>query len=135
MDVNQVIDDLNEILKLEYTAVLQYTYEGFVISGLDRPRFAAMFAGEATESLTHAQMVGAKIVALGGTPTTATMPIKTTRDLREMLTNNLAMERMAVELYTNALEHASDDVALRSMLENQVSIEKGSVEELERILV
>ena len=134
MNREQVIADLNEILKLEYTAVLQYTYEGFVVTGLDRPRFATMFAGEATESLRHAQMVGAKIVSLGGIPTTETLPLITTSNLPEILQNNLALERRAVELYTAALGHAEDDVALRTMLENQISIEKASVEELERIL-
>ncbi|MFN0095482.1 MAG: bacterioferritin [Dehalococcoidia bacterium] len=129
-----ILGALNEILKLEYTAVLQYTYEGFVVTGLDRPRFLAMFQGEAAESLAHAQMVGSKIVSLGGTPTSETMAIATTRDLREMLENNLAMERKAVELYTAALVFAGDDVSLRTMLENQISIEKGSVEELEQIL-
>jgi hypothetical protein len=51
-----------------------------------------------------------------------------------MLEHNLGMERTAVGLYTRALEHAQDDVALRTILENQVQIEKQSVEELERIL-
>lgn len=134
MDKEQVIADLNELLTLEYTAVLQYTYEGFVIAGLDRPRFVAMFQGEANESLMHARMVGEKIVALGGIPTTEIGAIDTTTDLMTMLRNNLALESKAVELYSRALEHAQDDIALRVMLENQVQIEKASVEELQRIL-
>jgi bacterioferritin len=134
LDRERVIEDLNEILSLEYTAVLQYTYESMVIRGLDRPRFVAMFQGEATESLMHASLVGAKIVALGGTPTTAVGTINPTTDLRGMLEHNLSVERAAVELYSRALQHAADDVALRTLLENQVQVEKNSVEELERIL-
>ena len=134
MNKEQVIADLNEILTLEYTAALQYTYETMVVRGLDRPRFVAMFQGEAAESMAHAQMVGAKIVALGGVPTTEIGRISAETELEPMLRQNLALERRAVELYTRALDHAQDDVAMRSMLENQVQIEKNSVEELERIL-
>ncbi len=134
MNRKQVIADLNEILSLEYTAVLQYTYESFVLTGLERPRFLPMFRAEATESLAHAQMVGEKIVALGGVPTNEVGPIETATDLRVMLENNLRLERSAVDAYSRALDHAQDDVALRVMLENQVQVEKNSVEELERIL-
>lgn len=134
MNKEQVIADLNELLTLEYTAVMQYTYEGLVLSGLERPRFLAMFQGEADESLMHARMVGEKIVALGGIPTTEVGPIDTSTDLMTMLRNNLRLESKAVELYSQALEHAQDDIALRVMLENQVQVEKASVEELQRIL-
>jgi bacterioferritin len=134
MNKEQVIADLNELLSLEYTAVLQYTYESFVVSGLERPRFLQMFRAEAAESLAHAQLLGDKIVALGGTPTTEVGPINQATDLRAILEHNLQLERTAADLYTRALEHAQDDVALRVMLENQVQIERASVEELERIL-
>lgn len=134
MNREQVIADLNEILSLEYTAVLQYTHEAMVITGLDRPRFVTMFQGEAAESLMHAQLVGSKIVALGGLPTTSVGAINPETALRPMLEHNLGLERRAVQLYTLALEHAADDVPLRTMLETQIATEKASVEELERIL-
>lgn len=135
MNREQVIADLNEILSLEYTAVLQYTYEEFVLKGLERQQFAPMFRAEATESLGHAQMVGAKIVALGGEPTTEIGPVDRSTELRAILENNLRLETRAAELYTRALQHVGDDdVALRVMLENQVEIERGSVEELQKLL-
>ncbi len=135
MDREQIIADLNEILSLEYTAVLQYTYEEFVLKGIERQQFAPMFRSEATESLGHAQLVGAKIVSLGGTPTTEVGPIDTSTELRAILENNLKLETKAVDLYSRALEHAGeDDVALRVMLENQVEVEKHSVEELQKLL-
>lgn len=134
MDNKQIIADLNEILTLEYTAVLQYTYQTFVVRGLERPRFVTMFQGEATESLAHAQLVGSKIVALGGVPTTTVGKLDATQDLMTMLKNDLGMERRAVELYTQALEHAGDDISLRTLLEGQVAAEKSSVEEFELLL-
>jgi bacterioferritin len=135
MDREQVIADLNEILTLEYTAVLQYTYEEFVLKGLERQQFAPLFRSEATESLGHAQTVGAKIVALGGTPTTEVGHIDTSTELEAILENNLKLESRAVELYTQALHHVGDDdIALRVMLENQIEVEKSSVEELQKLL-
>ena len=135
MNKEQVIADLNEILSLEYTAVLQYTYEEFVLKGIERQQFAPMFRAEATESLGHAQMVGAKVVALGGAPTTAVGPIDTSTELRAILESNLKLETRAAEMYSRALQHVGDaDIALRVMLENQVEIERRSVEELQKLL-
>ncbi len=134
MDKEQVIAELNAILSLEYTAVLQYTHESFLLDGLERPQYLQMFRAEAAESLTHAQMIGAKIVALGGVPTTEVGEVAVATDLRDMLVNNLRLERSAVEAYNRALALAQDDAPLRTMLENQDAAEQASVEELERIL-
>ena len=134
MNKEQVIAELNHILTLEYTSVLQYTHEGFLLAGITRPGFLQMFRREAIESLTHAQMIGEKIVALGGVPTTEIGEIAVASDLRTMLENNLKLERAAVAAYTRALAAAQDDVPLRTMLEGQIAAEQASVEELERIL-
>jgi bacterioferritin len=134
MNKEQVIAELNEALTLEYTAVLQYTYQTIVVNGLERQQLMSLFQGEATESMTHAKLVGDKIVALGGIPTSEVGAINTTTDTRRMLENDLAMETRAVELYTQILSHAEDDIALRVMLENQIETETASVEELKRLL-
>jgi bacterioferritin len=131
----QVIAELNACLTLEYTAVMQYTHAQFMLTGTQRPYYLQMFKSEAAESLTHAQMVGEKIVALGGVPTTEVGEIQVATDLHEMLENNLRMERGAVEAYSRVLRLVGDDdLPLKLMLENQVQAEQSSVEELERIL-
>jgi bacterioferritin (cytochrome b1) len=62
-------------------------------------------------------------------------PIDTSTELRAILENNLKLETRAAEMYSRALEHVGDDdIALRVMLENQVEIERGSVEELQKLL-
>jgi bacterioferritin len=134
MDKEQVIAELNALLTLEYTAVLQYTHESFMLDGLERPQYLQMFRAEAAESLAHAQLIGEKIVALGGVPTTEVGEISVATDLRDMLDINLRLERGAVAAYSRALAAAQDDVPLRTMLENQIAAEQASVEELERIL-
>lgn len=134
MNREQVIAELNAILSLEYTAVLQYTHASFLVDGLERPQYVQMFRAEAAESLAHAQAIGDKIVALGGVPTSEVGEIAVATDLREMLEHHLRLERAAVAAYTRALGAAQDDVALRTMLEGQIMAEQASVEELERIL-
>jgi bacterioferritin len=134
MNKEQVIAELNAILSLEYTAILQYTHETFLLDGLERPQYLQMFRQEAAESLAHAQLVGEKIVALGGVPTAEVGEIAVATDLRDMLENNLRLERSAVAAYTRALSLADDDVGLRMMLESQIAAEQASVEELQRIL-
>jgi bacterioferritin len=94
-----------------------------------------MFRAEATESLGHAQMVGAKVVALGGVPTTTVGSIDTSSELRAILEHNLKLETRAAEPYTRPLRNVGeDDIALPVMLENQAEIERGSVEELRKLL-
>jgi bacterioferritin len=134
MNREHVVAELNNILSLEYTAVVQYTHESFLLDGIERPSYLQMFKAEAAESLAHAQMIGEKIVALGGVPTTELGEIAVAADLRDMLVNNLRLERAAVEAYSRALLLCEDDVPLRTMLENQIATEQASVEELERIL-
>lgn len=134
MNKEQVIAELNEILSLEYTAVLQYTYQSIVINGLQRLELLPLFQAEASESLGHAKLIGDKIVALGGIPTAEVHPINTTTDTRRMLENDLEMETRAANLYAQVLDHAEDDTALRVMLENQVETETNSVEEFKRLL-
>lgn len=134
MNKEQVIAELNEILSLEYTAILQYTYQSIVINGLERTELLSFFQAEANESLTHAKLIGDKIVALGGIPTAEVHAVNTTTDTRAMLQNDLELESRAAKLYAQALSHAQDDVALRVMLENQVQAETASVEEVSRLL-
>ncbi len=134
MDKEQVIAELNHILSLEYTAVLQYTHESLVVDGLERTYYVEMFRREAAEALAHAHLIGEKIVALGGMPTTEVGEIAPATDLHEMLRINLRLESAAVEAYSRALAVAQDDVALRTLLEGQIMAEQASVDELQRIL-
>jgi bacterioferritin (cytochrome b1) len=60
--------------------------------------------------------------------------VRQSLDLAEMLRQDLALEREAMQAYLAAHVLAEDDVALRTMLENQIEMEQRDIEELELYL-
>ncbi len=134
MDQKAVIKALNDALALEYAAVVQYAQCSYCVKGFRRLAVAGWFFEQATESLTHARLVGDKIVALGGVPTTRIGPVQEAPDLLGMVKLSLEMERRSVESYQAALTLAADDTALRVLLESRIEAEQADVEELEKML-
>lgn len=134
MDRKAVIAALNEALTLEYAAVVQYAQCSYCVKGFRRLAVAGWFFEQATKSLTHARMIGDKIVALGGMPTTRVGPVKEAQDLTGMVKLSLEMERRSITSYQAALALAAEDTALRVLLESRIEDEQADVEELEKML-
>lgn len=134
MDKQPVIDQLNEILKHEWTGVAQYSQASFIIEGPWREVYSAKFEEDAKESFGHAKLIGDKIVALGGLPVAQRNEIKQSRDLEEVLRNSLEFEAKAVEMYTKALELAEGDRALVVFLEDILLQEQEGVDEYTKLL-
>ena len=135
MDTPQVVDALNKAVALEHAACLQYQQHALLVRGLWRKVFADFFTSESRSALDHAYKFGQKIVALGGVPTIEVgATVRQSLDLEEMLRQDLAIERAALQAYLNALALAEDNVALRNMLEDQIETEQRDVEELEMYL-
>ena len=134
MDRKAAIKALNEVLKLEYAAVVQYAQFSYCVKGFRRLAVADWFFEQGTTSLTHARLMGDKIVALGGIPTTQVGPVKEAQDLTGMVKLSLELERRSVESYQAALALAADDTALRVLLEGRIEAEQAVVEELEKML-
>ena len=134
MNTTNVIRALNQAVRLEHAATLQYRHQGLVLRGLFRQVYRSFFFDSAEEAGKHARKFGQKIVALGGEPTTEVGPVTHHHELVEMLEADLALERQALDAYRQALVHAEGDVALTNMLEDQIQSEQEDVEELELIL-
>jgi bacterioferritin len=134
MQLNKIIDKLNEILRHEWTGVAQYAQASFVIQGIWREVYADKFSDSAKESFKHAQLIGEKIVALGGVPTIERNKVQQSQDVHELLEIGLAFESKAVDLYTEALELATDDRALCIFLEDILLEEQEGVDELTMLL-
>ncbi|QDS93113.1 Ferritin-like domain protein [Roseimaritima multifibrata] len=134
MDRKAIINQLNEILKHEWTGVAQYSQASFIIEGVWRQVYADHFLGDAKESFKHAQLVGEKIVALGGVPVATRNEIKQSRDLKEVLEFSLAFEAKAVEMYNQALDLAEGDRALVIFLEDILKEEQDGVDEYTKLL-
>ena len=134
MSNQPIIDHLNEILKHEWTGVAQYAQAGFIVEGVWREVYSAKFLDDAKESFGHAQLVGDKIVALGGVPVATRNEIKQSRDLNEVLQFSLAFESKAVEMYSKAIDMAEGNKALVVFLEDILKEEQEGVDEYTKLL-
>ncbi|MDA8744613.1 ferritin-like domain-containing protein [Rubripirellula amarantea] len=134
MNNQAIIEQLNEILKHEWTGVAQYSQASFIAEGPWREVYAAKFIADAKESFGHAQLVGDKIAALGGVPVATRNEIKQSRDLNEVLQFSLAFEAKAVEMYEKALELAEGNRPLVIFLEDILIQEQEGVDEYTKLL-
>ncbi|MCC9640662.1 ferritin-like domain-containing protein [Rhodopirellula sp. JC740] len=129
-----LINQLNEILKHEWTGVAQYSQASFIIEGVWREVYADKFLGDAKESFGHAQLVGEKIVALGGVPVATRNEIKQSKNLVEVLEFSRDFEAKAVEMYTKAIELAEPTRSLVVFLEDILKEEQEGVDEYTKLL-
>jgi bacterioferritin len=135
MMANQgLIDNLNKALSLELAAVIQYMQHSFLVTGPEREIFRSYFRKQSEESHDHATMLGDKIVALGGLPMVEPSTIRQATDLTEMLRQDLAMEREAMDAYMAAWESCQDaERPTRFLLEERISKEQEHIDELEKL--
>jgi bacterioferritin len=134
MDTQAVIDQFNVCLKMEYTAVVQYHQHSFLLNGIERVEYLEFFEEAGAEALSHAKLLGSKIVSLGGVPTVERAEVEQSTNLIEMLQQDLKLEQAALDAYHVALELAQDHVALRNYLEDQIMVEQDDVWNIEKIL-
>ncbi len=133
MSNQAIIDHLNEILKHEWTGVAQYSQASFIVEGVWREVYSGKFIGDAKESFNHAQLIGEKIVALGGVPVATRNEIKQSRVLQEVLEFSLAFEAKAVEMYGQAIDMAEGNKALVIFLEDILTQEQEGVDEYTKL--
>ncbi|MEM9646282.1 MAG: ferritin-like domain-containing protein [Planctomycetota bacterium] len=134
MASQQLLDHLNEILKHEWTGVAQYSQASFICEGVWREVYAERFIDDAKESFGHAQLIGDKIVALGGVPVATRNEIRQSRDLNEVLQFSLEFEAKAVKMYEQALELAEGNRPLVVFLEDILNDEQEGVDEYTKLL-
>lgn len=131
-----LIDGLNEDLAAEYQAVIMYRTYASLVSGPYRPELKAFFEGEIPDELGHAAFLADKIVALGGTPTTAPAAVPAATDNREMLENALQAEIDTIERYTRRIDQAeaAGEISVKVQLEDLVVDESQHRDDIRRML-
>jgi bacterioferritin len=134
---NAIIAQLNELLASELAGANRYLHHSFMVFGFSRKPIVSYLRQQSTESLTHAALLGEKIVALGGHPTVKIEarwePEK--HKLREMLEINLKAEQDALKGYLKLLSMIpKEDVALDEMVRDLIRQEQEHLEELEKYL-
>jgi bacterioferritin len=136
MDKQTLIDNLNQDLAGELSAIIQYITYAAKATGPYRPELAQFFLAEVADEQLHAQFLANKIVALGGEPTTVAAPVPPASSNREMLEAILAAELKAGKDYTQRALEAEEygDKGLVVQLEDMIRDETGHSEETERML-
>ena len=134
MGRTELIENLNQALSLELAGVIQYSQHSYLVTGTEREVFKEFFRDQAEEAQDHAEILGDKIVALGGVPTVEPAMIRQSADLKEMLKQDLELEREAIAAYMAAWASCDDqDLPQKFWLEGQISDEQMHVEELEKL--
>lgn len=129
-----LIENLNHALSLELAGVIQYSQHSYLVTGFEREVYKEFFRDQAEEAQKHAEMLGDKIVALGGVPTVEPAMIRQSVDLKEMLHQDLELEREALAVYMEAWASCGeDDLPQKFWLEGQIADEQMHVEELEKL--
>jgi bacterioferritin len=129
-----LIENLNRALSFELAGVIQYSQHSYLLTGTDREIYKDWFRDQAEEAQDHAEMLGDKVVALGGIPTVEPAMIRQSTELDEMLKQDLALERDAMVCYMAAWSACDDnDLPQKFWLEGQIADEQKHIEELEKL--
>ncbi|MEX2529790.1 MAG: ferritin-like domain-containing protein [Gemmatimonadota bacterium] len=135
--MDELIDDLNSDLAAEFQAVITYRLFASLCSGPYRQEIRSFFEREIPDELEHARFLADKIVALGGTPTTEPLPVRITRDNKEMFELALKAETDTIERYERRVAQAAELglTALKVSLEDLIVDETGHKEDMEMQLL
>jgi bacterioferritin len=127
-DPQQVIQELNRLRATEVTSYLQYKQHAYMAVSLFAPGLKDDFEAHATLELQHADLLAQRIQQLGGVPIYSPVDIAAQAasvgvrpeqgpTLREMIIENLMLERQQVAAYTTFVcELGEPDPTTRRLL-------------------
>lgn len=142
-DKTTVIKLLNEALATEYVCVLRYYRHYFMAKGMLADSVKAEFLEHAQQEQEHAHKIAERIVQLGGEPdlnpdtltARAHAEYKAGKDLRDMVTEDLVAERIAIDSYREMINYIGDrDTTTKRMLEAILAQEEEHADEFADLL-
>ncbi|MDH5477192.1 MAG: ferritin-like domain-containing protein [Nitrospinota bacterium] len=116
----ELLDLLNKDIEWEYAAAIQYVQHAAVITGAKYESIQKELLVHANEELAHAIMLSEQVDYLGGVPVARAEKTLTSADSLEMLKQDLAGERQAIESYKERIAQAESlrEYGLRRILED-----------------
>lgn len=130
----EVIDMLNEALKLELGAVNQYWLHYRLLDNWGYKKLAKHERDESIEEMQHADKIVERILFLEGHPNMQKLdPLKIGESLKEVLECDLKAEISARALYAKAraICHKADDFGSMFLFEELLRDEEGHIDFLE----
>jgi bacterioferritin len=124
--LDDLVRILNEDLKLEYSAGIQYIQHAAVMTGAMYGDIIKELNVHATEEFGHAVVLAGQISFLGGVPTAEVGEIHTSSDNVEMLEQDLAGELDAIKRYKLRIDQAEQlkEYALAGQLRTILAMEQ-----------
>lgn len=132
----KIIDALNLDRAYELSAIIQYMGHHYEAEGIESPAVIDIFKATAMDEMKHAELLGERIVYLGGVPVQKPTDIKRGGDLKSMIKDDLEGENGAIERYKNHIKLCAElgDSTTRLMLEGILSQEEGHADTWETTL-
>ncbi len=136
MKIEDFVDDLNIILKLEYGAVIQYILHAHRLSVRGEKKKANDILKMGNDEIRHSENLAKKIRALGGKPVDTARWAEDADDLELMLRINLESEKKSIKIYRNMIKVAEKEEfkGLKTLLEGQLEDEIRHTQILQRYL-
>lgn len=104
----QFIAVLNEDLSREYQAIISYVTYSQVLKGAAYMNIAGELAIHAKEELDHALQIANHVDYLGGMPSVAPKPVKTSGKAQDMLQFDLENEKVTIANYRRRVKQADE---------------------------
>ncbi|HPT21681.1 MAG TPA: ferritin-like domain-containing protein, partial [Bacteroidales bacterium] len=114
MNVDELINILNKALSDEWLAYYQYWVGAKVVKGPMKDAVISELTIHATEELSHAELLAARIIQLGGTPvlspaewlkiTNCGYEAPSNPYVEEILNQNIKGEQCAISVYSKVLD-------------------------------
>jgi bacterioferritin len=142
-DRERVIDVLNEALATEIVCVLRYKRHYFMAQGIHAGPVAAEFLQHANQELGHADQIALRITQLRGEPNFSPDGLSSRshaeyvegETLKEMITEDLVAERVAIESYSEIIRWlGTADTTTRRMMEDILAVEEEHADDLLSLL-
>ncbi len=135
-DKKKIVEALNLDRAYELAAILQYMGHHYEGEGIESPAIISLFKKISIDEMKHAEMLGERIVYLGGVPVQKPTDIKRGGDIKQMMKDDLAAENDAIERYRTHIKLCADlgDATTRRMLEDILSVEEGHADTWETTL-
>lgn len=132
----QLIDLLNNDLKLEYAAAIQYINHSAVMSGAAYGDIIKELNIHANEEIQHAMILAVQLDFLGAKPTVEVGKIYTADANDEMLRQDLNGEEDAIKRYKARVEQAEalKEFALAQQLRTILAMEQEHAMDLKQAL-
>ena len=134
--VKKIIDVLNIDRSYELGAILQYMGHHYEGEGVESPAILDIFKKTAMDEMKHAELLGERIVYLGGVPVQKPTAVKRGGAIKSMVKDDLEAENGAIERYKKHIKLCDElgDSTTRLMLEQILAQEEGHADTWETTL-